>query len=158
MITNQKFNENNYLQWKRVIETYVAGRENTSHLLEDPPTPVINAWTLDNILLHQMLTTMKPKIHDLILLSWPKGVTVFSTWTLRKKQQHQQGIWHYPTAVSEEVEWSFHEWSLRRVQSPSRRGSTYIFNSVRCEADTEPVELDNSTDLLGYSRPCLFVS
>ena len=35
-ITDRKFDENNYLQWKRVIEFYVAGGEKTSHLLADP--------------------------------------------------------------------------------------------------------------------------
>jgi len=46
----------------------VAGRENTSHLLAKPPTPVTYAWTLaNNILLFQILTSMKLKIQDLVL-------------------------------------------------------------------------------------------
>ena len=47
----------------QVIEIYVAGRGKTSHLLVDPPTLVTDVWTLDdNILLHQILTTMERKI------------------------------------------------------------------------------------------------
>jgi len=66
-ITDRKFDENNYLQWKRVIEIYVAGEGKTSHLLVDPPTLVTDAWTLDdNILLHQILTMMEPKIQNLV--------------------------------------------------------------------------------------------
>ena len=53
---------------KRVIEINMAGRGKTCHFLVDPHTPVTNAWTLnDNILLHHLLTTMEPKIQDLIL-------------------------------------------------------------------------------------------
>ena len=56
------------MQWKRVIEIYVAGREKTSHLLADSPTPVMDDWTLDdNIVLHQILTTVEPKIEDKVL-------------------------------------------------------------------------------------------
>jgi len=37
---------------------YAVDREKTSHLLADLPTPVTDAWTLDdNILLHQILTS-----------------------------------------------------------------------------------------------------
>ena len=46
----------------------MASRGKTSHLLANPPTPVTDAWTLDdNILLYQVLTTIEPKIQDLIL-------------------------------------------------------------------------------------------
>jgi len=51
-----------------VIEIYVVGREKTSHLLADSLTLVTDAWTLeDNNLLHQVLTTIEPKIQDLVL-------------------------------------------------------------------------------------------
>jgi len=36
-------------------------------LLADPPTPVTDAWTLDDVLLYQILTPMEPKIQDLFL-------------------------------------------------------------------------------------------
>ena len=65
-ITCQKLDGNNYLQWKRVL-SYVAGRGKTSHLLVDSPTPLTNPWTLEaNNLLHQILTTIEPKIQDLV--------------------------------------------------------------------------------------------
>jgi len=55
------------LQWKQMIEIYVVGREKTNHLLADPPK-VKDARTLDdNVLLHQILTTMELKIQDLVL-------------------------------------------------------------------------------------------
>ena len=66
-ITNQKLVENNYLQWNTVIEIYVVGRQKTNHLLADHPAVVTDAWTLDDILLYQILTTMKLKIQDLVL-------------------------------------------------------------------------------------------
>ena len=56
-ITERKLKGNNYLQLKWVIEIYVVGREKTSHLLADPPTPVTDAWT----------STMESKIKDLVL-------------------------------------------------------------------------------------------
>ena len=62
-ITDQKLDRNNYLHWKWVIDIYVTGREKTSHLLADPPTLVTDAWTLDdNILIHQILTTIGLKV------------------------------------------------------------------------------------------------
>ena len=66
-ITYQKLDENNYWQRKRVIEVYVLGWEKVSHLLADPPTPVIDASLEDNNLLYHVLTMMKPTIQDLIL-------------------------------------------------------------------------------------------
>ena len=42
-ITNRKLDENNYLQWKWVIEIYVASHRKTSQLLADHLTPVTNA-------------------------------------------------------------------------------------------------------------------
>jgi len=46
----------------------VTDRRKTIHLMVDPPTPVTDAWTLDdNVLLRQILTTIEPRIHDLIL-------------------------------------------------------------------------------------------
>jgi len=67
-ITDRKLDGNNYLQWKRVVEIYVASRGKTSHLSADPPTPTTDSWTLDdNVLLHQILTSMVPKIQDLVL-------------------------------------------------------------------------------------------
>ena len=67
-ITDWKFDKNNYQQWKWVIEIYVARREKTIHLLVDPPTPMTDAWALeDTKLLYQVLTIMEPKIQDLIL-------------------------------------------------------------------------------------------
>ena len=56
------------MQWKWVIEINVIGREKTSHLFADPPPLVTDTSTLDdNVLLHQILTTIEPKIQDLIL-------------------------------------------------------------------------------------------
>ena len=67
-ISDRKLDENNYLQWKWVIDIYMAGREKTSYLSADPFIPVTNASTLDdNVLLHQILTTIEPKIQDLVL-------------------------------------------------------------------------------------------
>lgn len=46
----------------------MAGREKTSHLLADLPTPVTDTWILEDInLVHQILTAMEPKIQDLVL-------------------------------------------------------------------------------------------
>ena len=56
----------------------MAIRGKTSHLLVDPPIPVIDAWTLDdNILLYQILTTMEPKIQNLVL----HCLTVKKVWS-----------------------------------------------------------------------------
>lgn len=67
-ITDRKLDDNNNLQWKRVFDIYVANREKTNHFLTDPPSSIADAWTHnDIILLHQILTTVEPKIQDLIL-------------------------------------------------------------------------------------------
>jgi hypothetical protein len=66
-ITKRKFIGNNYLQLKRV-EIYATGRGKIGYLLVVPYTPKIDSWTLDDSnLLHQILTTMEPKIQDLVL-------------------------------------------------------------------------------------------
>jgi len=50
-----------------MIQIYVAGQEKISHLLVDPSTPTTDDWTLDDIvILHQILTTMEPKIYNLV--------------------------------------------------------------------------------------------
>ena len=52
-ITDRKLDENNYLQWKRLIKIYVVGREKTSYLLADFFSLVTDDWTLDdNVLLY----------------------------------------------------------------------------------------------------------
>ena len=47
-ITDWKLDGNNYLQWKRLIEIYVVGREKTSYLLADSLSLVTDDWTLDD--------------------------------------------------------------------------------------------------------------
>ena len=50
-----------------------------------------------------------------------------------------------------------HGWSLQRVQSPSGGALTNIFDHVWCEADSEPEELVDDSDILGYPRPCFIL-
>jgi len=87
----------------------VADRGKTSHLLGDSPTPVTDAWTLDslddNIILFQMLITMEPKIQDLVLHCMTvKELCDFFARSLRKKQQHQQGLGCYLGAILKKTE------------------------------------------------------
>ena len=46
----------------------MAGLKKTSQMLAEPPTPVTDAWTLDdNIIQHQISTMMELKIQVLVL-------------------------------------------------------------------------------------------
>ena len=91
---------------ERVIEIYMAGREKTSHLLVDPPTSVTDVWTLDdNVLLYQILTTMEPKIQDLVCM------IVKELWYFLKDLYGGSGNINraydvYPLVVSEKAGWS----------------------------------------------------
>ena len=40
-IIDQKQNEDNFLQWKRIMKIHVTGRGNESHLTKDPPKYLI---------------------------------------------------------------------------------------------------------------------
>jgi len=84
---------NNYLQWKRVIEIYVAGREKTSYLLADPSSPVTDTCntgqqhptTLDNDHDRTQDLGLGSSLHDCEI------VMEFSVRSLQRKHQHQQG-------------------------------------------------------------------
>ena len=104
------------MQWKRVIEIHIVDRGKTSHLLADYPTPVTDAWILDdNILLHHILITMKPKIQDLALhYITVKELSCF-LWDLYEGRSNINRAYNIIQNCLEEVEWSAHESSLQRV-------------------------------------------
>ena len=50
-ITDRKLNDENFLQWKQVVEIYVTGRAKNYHLTDDPPDSKTQTWRQDVALL-----------------------------------------------------------------------------------------------------------